>query len=192
MAAEDHFRTLIMTTLLSPSARRIDFTLGSIRIDGVGLAHVAGMLGSGAISLRIDTERSEITSYNTGGNYFTVPVTLRGRSTYERTQIVHEGCHALHDIYGGGNKDPQRGSRQTTRTENEAAAYVAGCLYYLYENGPRRTDTGILQQAFIIAASIFNRKGAVVPPDAAFLLRSLISVHPLYLYDLSELTKANG
>jgi hypothetical protein len=95
--------------------------------------------------------------------------------------IVHESIHAMQDIAGGTQYSP-RGSIYTSETENEAAAYVGGALFSLYDTGavygghPHAT-------AFRIAQSIQNVKGARVSDTDATILRTAVWMHPVYFFD---------
>jgi hypothetical protein len=102
-------------------------------------------------------------------------------------------------IYGGGNYyHHQGGSRYTTRSENEAAAYVAGSLYHLYKTGKLIPGGLIFKTAGKIAQGIMNRRGAFVSTADAIALRKEVvqfaksSKDPRYHFELDTLTIADG
>jgi hypothetical protein len=176
----------ITEIVTSPEARRIDFTLASISVDGAGLYTVATALAAGVISatVRAMENPGAQAEYQNSGNYFTFPTVSFGGTNPEKMAILHESVHAMQDVNLGR---PSRGTASTYETENEAAAYVAGCLYYLYKTNDNSTNeidfTQLFphfDQAFKIAAKIKDKPGSVVAADDADELRRLIMCHPAY------------
>ena len=112
----------------------------------------------------------------------------------EEAGIVHECIHGLHDFYGAGFYYPRRGgSNFITRSENEAAAYVAGCLYHLYETGtPLQGDAAIFDIAALIAKRIMSKRGAFVTTAEARALRVAIALNTEYKFGVETLTTADG
>ena len=185
----------ITRVLGSATARKIDFRIGSIGVNGTGLARIQGLVALGTISTRVvPMEPGVGAQYDPGANTLEFPSDVFGTTPWERCTIVHECIHALHDMYGGGSYHPQQGgSRFTPRSENEAAAYIGGALYYLYETGTALTGTAIFDNAAVIAQRIANRRGALVTTAEARALRLAIVLHPkLYNYGFDSPTIADG
>lgn len=111
---------------------------------------------------------------------------------------MHECVHALHDLYGGGYYHPKGGSRFISRSANEAAAYVAGSLYHLYETGTPLGSGLIFDTAGAIARRIMNQRGAFVSTAESRALRLEIvkfaksSPDPRHRYEYDDLTIADG
>ncbi|WP_342362182.1 hypothetical protein [Terrarubrum flagellatum] len=200
MATEFELRMLVYRTLLSPSAAKIDFALGSIHVDGAGFAGVAALVAHGGIGIKVENQQTgEAASYNYPKNSLSFPLGYSGTSPDDREAIVHECTHALHDIWGGGRWWSERGSITTARTENEAAAYIAGALYLTYEAGsPVATPSTlpvIFQLAYDIAGRISGQKSARVDLRDEMRLRQAIANDPVYQkrgVKLWSLTVADG
>lgn len=185
----------VIDVLTSPSARRIDFHLGLIHVDVVGLMAINSLIVVGAV--RIDVARflepGVGAEYDNATNTLKVPRDDYGTTSNERATIVHECVHALHDVYGGGHFHPRGGTRFMTTSENEAAAYVAGCLYHLYATGrPLRGESTIFYHAAKIAQRIMNQRGAFVSTDEATKLRRIIVDDPKHKIGFHTPTTANG
>ena len=185
----------VMGVLTSQSARRIDFHLGLLHVDAAGLAAIHGLVALGGVR----TEVARFLQPGVGAEYNAATNTLRfprrdyGAVASEKATILHECVHALHDVYGGGFFHPRGGSRFMTASENEAAAYVAGCLYHLYETGKPLTGDGtIFYYAGKIAKRIMNQRGAFVTTDEADELRRAVVDDPTYRIGFSTPTTANG
>jgi len=204
MSDEDHLRMMVTGILLSKPAAQIDFTLGSIHVDATGLASVVGAMytkqwGLPGIGIKIGgVPPDAAAAYDEQEDVFNFPNSTFGAATNERIYIVHESVHAMHDISIGSLCVPGgRGCIFTTRSENEATAYVAGALFSLYDTGlvpagvPASGDHWV--KAFDIAQSIKNVKGAVVAPADALSLRTLIVGRKAYEgVSLWAPTTANG
>jgi hypothetical protein len=185
------FNTL-MTLVMSPSAQKIDFTLGSVHVDGSGFASVYYALVKYATSQHggIGAEVGGVppgaaAGYDNANNVFKFPHARFGASDEnERMSLIHECVHAMQDIAAGMPRSPP-GSRPTTQSENEAAAYIAAMLFLIYENPgvrlsyPPSADKHWIK-ALEIAYKIENAKGAHVSDVDAIILRIWISLHPVY------------
>lgn len=195
MATEAQIRSVIWRTLSSPAARQINFTLGSITIDWSGLMAIASWVLNGQIGIRIKTHKMGVRArYVEKENLLSIPPDLSGATAEDRSYLVHECAHALHDLYGGNKLYSTRGSYATTVSENEAAAHIAQCLYYIYETGAAMTGvTPLYAKASQIAEAIKNQAGARVSLTDEWELRREIAAHPEYRkYGLWRLTTANG
>ena len=183
----------VKSVLSSPAARRIDFHLGLINVDAAGLAAIHNFVAAGIVAIRVGELKDGV-----AGQYSNQTNTLRfkretyGASPFERATILHECVHALHDMYGGGYYHPKGGSRFISASENEAAAYVADQLFYLYETGTVQNHDRIADVAGVIARRIMNRRGAFVTTAEATALRIAIVSNAEYDYRLTTPTGANG
>lgn len=188
----------VMGVLTSPSAKRIDFHLGLIHVDAIGLAAVKSLVSVSAVGgVRIDIvkylPKGVAAQYDNATNTLQFTRKDYGATAGERAVILHECVHALHDVYGGGYYHPRGGSRFMTASENEAAAYVAGCLYHLYETGKTlKGDSTIFYHAAEIAKRIMHQRGAYVTTDEATNLRSVIVDDGTYNIGFKTPTTANG
>lgn len=185
----------VKDVLTSTSARRIDFHLGTIHVDAVGLMVISHFVSFGRIAVKVAPMAPGVAAqYDPGANTLEVPRDNYGANAKERSDILHECVHALHDMFGGGSMFPKRaGSLLTPRSENEAAAYVADALYYSYETGGgAQSGNDILDFAAVIARRIANRRSALVTDAEARWLRLAIVRHPVYSYGFRDLTIADG
>ncbi len=182
--------------LNSPSARRIDFHMGLIHVDAAGLHAIRGLLAAGIVRVKVvpSTDRDVAALYNYAANTLKFPRADYGANAKEKSDILHECIHALHDIYGAGYYHSRGGSRFMTESEDEAAAYVADALYYWYETGRVQGSAAdpIFVKAGAIARRIKDLRGAYVTTAEAIDLRQAIVGDDAYRYDLDTPTGANG
>jgi hypothetical protein len=181
---------LIIDLLLSASVQRINFTLAPHTVTGAGFRQVAYALG-GIIDIAVDPTmagRGAAAQYSGGRLVFPRP--NYGGTLDEQKHIVHESTHALNDM---------RGSLKglATFAQDEAAAYVAGSLFILYEK--QRYSVAALiavqQQDYIfdhsrialphdvaltIAEGIKDSPGASVDVDQAIQLMKAVVANPVY------------
>jgi hypothetical protein len=170
----------LFAVLQSPEVDRINFTLGSIKVDGPGLREVVVSLMLGAVHIAIKAMRAGAAAeYDTDGNTFLFPNGAFGAKDSDNAVLVHESVHAMQDIDFG--YDFSRGDYFTLESENEAAAYVAGALYDIYKNINRNyvaaTPWGV---AHVIADKIKDTPGASVSDADAANLRAVIAADPTY------------
>jgi hypothetical protein len=182
----------VKRVLSSPSARRVDFHLGLINVDAAGLAAIHNLVAVGTIPIKIVEMKGFAGQYFNEFNTLKFPRENYGADPFERATILHECVHALHDIYGGGTYHPKGGSRFVSASENEAAAFVADQLYYLYETGTVQNHDHIADAAGVIAKRIMNRRGAFVTTAEATALRVAIILHKGYDFGFNTPTGANG
>jgi len=191
----------VKRVLSSPSARRIDFHLGLINVDAAGLAAIHSLVSVGTISVKV-VKSTDMVDAGVESQYDPTTNSLQfiradyGSDDYsEEAGIVHECIHGLHDFYGAGYYYPRRGGANfITRSENEAAAYLAASLYFLYETGKPPEGDGVFDIAGMIAKRIMNKRGAFVTPAEANALRIAIALHPIYRskFGVGTLTTADG
>jgi hypothetical protein len=183
----------LFAILQSPEAQRIDFTLGSIKVDGKGLMEVVTSLMLGTlhiVTMRMDPGAAA--QYNTSSNTFEFPNAAFGALATDESSILHECVHALQDIDYG--YDFSRGDYFTMESENEAAAYVAGCLYDCYKLPNSVYTSAVWIAAQKIAVKIKDSPGAVVSEADTRTLRGVIAADPVYKSKTftSEDTYSNG
>jgi hypothetical protein len=161
--------------------------IDGIHVDGAGLTLIALALltmPSGTdVGLNISIGASSpgaTASYRRFTNTFIIRSADFGLANrFERMSIVHECVHALMDF---------RAPSGVLAVANEAAAYVAGALFHIYDTTPaggtvRRPSWAHATQfkkAHEIAAAIRTRPGQVVDPTDAAELRQEILARPVY------------
>lgn len=131
-------RVRFASILLSAPCQNMDFWCGGLHVSGAGLALIAHALSGGGRhgkGVRVVVEpvgKNAAAQYDQFRNAIVVP--KRGwakRDTFERIGTVHEAVHALRDAYGARLTFEGHPFRPRAATD-EAAAYVAGCLYDVY------------------------------------------------------------
>lgn len=178
----------IHAILTSNAAQRINFTLSFVHVDGKGLqavadAIVAKLKNQNGVEISLgDATPGAAGSYNSATNRISVPTGFATQSWKSKQVLLHECVHAMQDILGGGSGLNLRGARRLTlQVDNEAAAYVAGALYFIYGSGRAyRTTHPIYLTAQQIAFKICDKPGAWVEPADVFALRAAIKSRPLY------------
>jgi len=130
-------RTDIIDVLRSPNCRRINFTLGTVRVSGAEYATIAQCVVNGHIQVvQSSVIASTMAAYYRKYNYFAVG------SSPSRNLIVHEATHALNDWH----------KRTITDVDDEACAYVAQMVFTLIENPnlrnaiQNRASTGLAER----------------------------------------------
>ena len=136
-------RPLMQSILMSNAAQSINFNLDAIHIDGSGLSFVALALvsppqGFQGVSLQIAVSNPAAAAfYNPTNNTFFFPSlsygTNAGTADVERMTILHECIHCLRDTYGA-QYPSQSGGTITRAASEEAAALLAGALFYINDN----------------------------------------------------------
>lgn len=137
-SAQQSLRSLIGTILMSPAAQKIDFKLDNIHVNGSGLSYVALALLSkpdkgGGMHIRITKLSAGLEAqYHPEINTYIFPYENYGSTRFQRQTIVHESVHALRDAFGP--KVLTRAGRvRTIKVSEEAAAFVAGALFDVYD-----------------------------------------------------------
>jgi membrane protease subunit (stomatin/prohibitin family) len=120
-------------------------------------------------------EAEALAHYNHHTGVYTFPSYDFGIGSMEQAVIVHESVHALVGIRYGTKRPVV-----VTRTENEAAAYVANALYLRYAVKLPISYWSMQIKADEIAGRIMNVKNAIVPERDANMLRTLITYDPTY------------
>ncbi len=170
----DALNARVSDILRNPHARRIRFEMRSIRVDARLFETVAAAVAGGAIGIRInpgvrrasggaiDAEYSSVGKYFTFAHGFLRPV-------FDEALVVHEAVHAGFDL----------ARIRMPAADDEAAAYVAQCLYLMHvglEAPPE--DEAILAAAWPSASAVIG--GGVVPDALVAALRQAIWDSPGY------------
>jgi hypothetical protein len=174
----DTLRSTIGSILVSDAAQKIDFYLDNIHVDGSGFSYVALALvpkPSGARGLSIAVGHMNplaAATYAPLINTYRLPRANYGITPFERMTILHESVHALRDSMGR-TVPTSTGHAVTRAVSDEAAALVAGALFFILDAGPRSaSDTtptwaqsGVYSNAMSLALQILqesNPKGCDV------------------------------
>jgi hypothetical protein len=195
MANTDALRTRVGGILMSSAAQAINFFLDSFHVDGSGLSFVALALASKpkgvhGVTFRLGhVKHGAAATYSSSTNIFDFPAANYGTTDFERMTIVHECVHALRDANGPKLRTTS-GPRTTLTLSNEAAAYLAGALFWINENSPPPpappatpswSTAPIYGTAHTIALKMITQSGfAVAPQDAKALRDAVMNFVPLY------------
>jgi hypothetical protein len=181
-------RKRMIDILTSPAAQKIDFYLDGFHVNGAGFAFVALALapkpvGVRGLGIRIGhVSPGAEANYDTIANRYEFPTADYGKSPFQRTCILHESVHALRDCSGPKIRT-SFGAIKTTSASDEAAAYIAGALFHIYDAPPgsgsatpdwAETDE-IYATAHVIAEGIYSKPGFAVPPGEAKSLRDAVT-----------------
>jgi hypothetical protein len=102
--------------------------------------------------------------------------------------IIHECTHALRDAAGRQIRT-SRGLMATLALSDEAAAYLAGALFHIYDTtAPAATPAtpawaqggGVYSVAHALAVKMSTQKGFAVDPGESKALRDVIMNNPTY------------
>jgi hypothetical protein len=182
--------------LKSRPAQKIDFHLGLIHVDAMGLTEIATYVASRIIRIKVEPIADPDVAAQYLGSVNTLHFSREdyGANADERRDILHECVHALHDMHGAGYYHPSSGSRFMTEVENEAAAYVAGSLYELYETGTlSATSNPAFTNSDLIAKRIGSLRGAYVSTAELDALRIAILSRKTYRHlSFTTPTSADG
>lgn len=186
----------MVSLLKSPAAQKIDFTLDGFHVDGLGLMFVAIALLSKSqgkqhgfqISVGHVGHGFEAT-YASANNTFDFPSAGYGTTPFQKMMIIHECVHARRDC-SGGQLHTSTGLIKTTSLSDEAAAYVAGALFDVYEEAARglrmpfppswTQGDAVYDTAFTIALKLREKRGDAVDPNDSKTLREAIMNDPHY------------
>ena len=184
----------VMKILLSLPAARIDFWAHGMHVSGGGYGMVWAYITQGWIKLRTARLASQITSgaeaqYDHDTHILWFRRDSYGSAPDERALVLHECTHALRDIMAspGFRTEGLYGSKigGQLHFDNEAAAYIAASLFYIYDNGVKQPtaegdESDIFAAANAIADGLKDKKGARVDETAFSDLRDKVSLNPTY------------
>ena len=214
MAAEQEVAGRIVMLLASKSVQRIDFQLELVHVTGSSLSSVIGALITRAVGVtdmdsqfrRLGSPPSGINveigkvkkgaeaQYDPKNNTFGFPNATFGQTDpREQATIVHESVHAWLDLRMPKVRTTgdwlKKVVLSTTSATNEATAYIAGALYFIYKTTPegsnptpsdRWRDHPLFSEAYRIAVGIMNNPGAAVSAADVTALKQKIMDRPIY------------
>src|SRR5262245_5583208 len=199
MSVEQDVAKRIIVLLTTNSVSKIDFTIDGVRVQGAAFGVVVGHLlanisGGKGIGIQIGgLDPKAAAQYDQVNNKFIFPRATFGQtSVREKAGIVHESVHAYLDarmpkVTSIGDAFWKM-SLTTTAATDEAAAFVTGAMYYLYETTidgkkpviPASWKSTISGESLRIAEKIMNKPGAVVSADDVTALKKKIMDDPFY------------
>lgn len=182
-------RKIVMGVLSRPEVKKIDFTLGGVKIDKTVLGSVAGKLRSKDIDVDyVAALGTKIAKYKIGENKYVLG-TKSGLSADMEALIVHESVHAANDL----------SSKSLKVSTDEAAAYVAQALYFYYRNekvlanGAKPTFTdSLLREAWNAATLARSKKTKTLSDKDIQKLVGEISRDPKYRGTAATTRKYDG
>jgi hypothetical protein len=210
----DPLRILMGSILMSDAAQKIDFYFDSFHVNGPGYQFVALALvnqGSRRMKIRIGhVQRGAGATYDPADNTFDFPTagyasTPGDRATIpaarltailgERMTIVHECTHALRDALGG-RLPTSNGPVRRRIPSDEAAAYLAGALFYIFDSGspaaPPWASDPLFGAAHALAVKMSTQMSYAVTPQDAKTLREAVAHAPLYAPNRNDFYSYNG
>ena len=195
-AQTDALRGLMGTLLMSDAAQKIDFYLDRFHVDGSGLMFVAIALlskpkGQRGMSIRVGhVDPGAEATYDPATNTFDFPTATYGTTPFQRMSIIHECVHALRDSYGKQLRT-STGPAKTLSLSDEAAAYLAGALFHIYDTTPTGTtptkpswasNVAIFGVAHTLGLKMSTQSGYAVTPQDSKALRDTIMNNPTYKF----------
>jgi len=195
----------------SKAAQQINFKLDQIHFVGSGFVKVLVYLnlrqmGQPGIQIKFGAMSDDVAAYyEPRRNILNFRKASYGETAFQRMTIIHECVHAWLDVRMPKVQTVadaiEAAQMTTTQLSDEAAAYIAGGLFYIYENVPPgrkpaypadwKSDP-IYEEAIRIAAKIMNKPGAVVSDADAKPLKQAIMDDDDYSAIKSDPTKTAG
>jgi hypothetical protein len=184
----------VMKVLLSPSVAKMDFWAHGMHVSAGGYVMVWFYIAQGWVKLRLVRMASQIpkdaeAQYTPDNHTLWFRRDSYGSRPEERATILHECTHALRDIMAGPafRKEGMYGSNIVNQLhfDNEAAAYIAGALFYFYDNGVKQPVGADDESDYFAAANsiidgLINKNGARADESAFSDLSDKISLDPHY------------
>ena len=169
--------TLVRSILSRPEVAKIDFTLGGLRMAPSSFGLVREYILRGKIAVAYSpTLGAGAAKYRYAENKLVMGFRAADVTADGEALIVHESVHIACDL-----------SALSVKTGiDEAAAYVAQCLYFYYRNEKLLSEPGveptfadpILKEAWSVAMKARSTK--TVPDEDIKGLLKAISKHHLY------------
>ncbi len=182
-------RTLVRSVLAKPEVKKIDFTLGGLRVGPPSFS----LVSEGILNARIDVTHDAklgggAAKYRYHENKLVLGFDASGVTADNEALIVHECVHIAGDLSVVAVKVGM----------DEAAAYVAQCLYFFYKNEKLLSEPGIsptfadpiLKEAWQVATKA-RRSKVLVDDDLEALLKA-IAEHHLYSHTHSVMRHYDG
>ena len=183
-------RARMGSLLMSPAAQKIDFYLDRFHVDGWGFTYVALALLSQPVrgaGFRIRTggvAPGADATYQPANNTFSFPNAGYGQTAFQRMSIIHEATHAMRDSQGR-RIQTSLGPRTTTAVSDEAAAFIAGALFHIFDTASTTapswaTPGSIFETAHNLAVAGSGQFGYAFSPQDAKTMRDAVLAHPIY------------
>ncbi len=156
----------------------IDFRIGGFLVNGARLRKVGEAIACGRIDIRQEKGGGMLSAaYSPYKDSFTLPPSANPAADKWKVAILHEGVHALVDIFGE--------DAGLTILDDEVAAYVAEVIYYKKLRRP--LPSGSSERAIYTSADAIvtkhrldKKKGVRLKPADVKALRDAIHAHPAY------------
>ncbi len=143
-------RTDIIDALRSPFCQRINFHIGSIRIQGTDYTTIATHIQNQTIQVvQSSVAPSTVAAYNKMYNCFITGTSPR------RSLIIHEATHAINDSYRLNIAD----------VEDEASAYIAEMIFRFAEDPLLRWN---MQQPRVVRNEAAALQQCGIDPSACY------------------------
>ncbi len=140
-------RNRVLDVLRSRPVQLICFSLDGFRVDRSGFALIELLLhrnelawqpvfpgAKSSLSIKLGEMPKDVAAqYDPTNDAFLFPTASYGLNIYERMTILHECVHAVRDSKGYKVRTLEM-RRATTAVTDEAAAYLAGALFYIFES----------------------------------------------------------
>jgi hypothetical protein len=185
--------------LTSKATQQIDFELDKVRLQGSALSAIVGYVMFKQIGFAgADVDFGNVAagagaSYDPATNTYHFKDMTFGQTASDGEDAVHESVHAWLDLRMPKVRTTmdavKRLTLTTTAVTDEAVAYVAGALYYLYRTTPAggnpkkpwwATAGSDFGAGYDIALKIMNKPGAVVASADVKALKTAILASPTY------------
>lgn len=179
MNQESILRSRMINLLSSSAIQRINFTSSFYSIKSHNFKAIAVCLQIGTYKVCIDSKSlaslGAAASFSEGA--FTFGSVTAGATFYDQMAIIHECAHAINSAHGF--------RYLATYTDDEASAYIAGCLYYAQLTDPTKLWFYLdepFKSAFDIALKVLRAKSDnyVVSAEDVLRLRIKVAQNPTY------------
>jgi len=172
-----------------PQAARIHFRLGRLEVSPQRLRGVGAAIRKGRIKIEVaKTGKLLSAAYHPHGDTLTLGDDKLA-SVSSRAAVLHEGIHALVDMYK---------CKEVTVLNDEAAAYLAEAIFlrasHSWINGGA-AEMAIYNAADQVAKAhdLYSRRGVKLSTDDVADLRAAIHKHPAYSgIGLKQKTSGHG
>ena len=156
----------------------IDFHLAGFHVSAARLRKVGAAIACGRIPLAEHEGKGQLSAaYSPYTDKLTLPRNVNPAADKHKVAILHEGVHALVDIFGEG--------AGLTVLDDEVAAYLAEVIYYKALRRPLpggASEKKIYETADELATRkrLYRKKGVKLSLDDVKKLREAIHAHPVY------------
>jgi hypothetical protein len=167
----------------------INFRLSGFQVTGARLRKVGEAISCGRIEVKQEAGGGTLSAaYSPYQDRFTLPKNANAGADKWKVAILHEGVHALVDIFGE--------KAALTVLDDEIAAYVAEVIYYKKLRRPLpsgSSERGIYTSANDIVTKhhLDTKKGVHLKAADVKKLREAIHAHPAYS-GIGETAKTGG